>query len=160
VMRRTPVPTLPSLLAVALALAACGSPVAAPTATPADATPAATATEEPATEPTAEPTEVEATVAPTEDPSAVADVEVRVRTGDFDPRELTIQVGTTVGFHNTSNFGHTITEGTGGRAAPGAIVDEPIGRDGTVLVTFDEPGTYEITCRLHPTMQMTIIVEG
>ena len=27
-------------------------------------------------------------------------------------------------------------------------------------VTFDEPGTYDITCEIHPSMQMTVIVEG
>jgi len=29
-----------------------------------------------------------------------------------------------------------------------------------VRVTFDEPGTYEITCKIHPSMQMTITVEA
>ena len=29
-----------------------------------------------------------------------------------------------------------------------------------VPVTFDEPGTYNITCKIHPSMNMTITVEG
>ncbi len=29
-----------------------------------------------------------------------------------------------------------------------------------VVVTFDEAGTFNITCKIHPTMNMTITVEG
>ena len=42
----------------------------------------------------------------------------------------------------------------------GPIVDEEIEPDGTVRVRFDDPGTYDITCKIHPTMQLTIVVEG
>ena len=38
------------------------------------------------------------------------------------------------------------------------IVDEEGGSD--VSVTFDEAGTYNITCKIHPSMNMTITVEG
>ena len=29
-----------------------------------------------------------------------------------------------------------------------------------IEVTFDDPGTYDITCKIHPAMNMTITVEG
>jgi plastocyanin len=74
----------------------------------------------------------------------------------FTPATLTIPAGTTVTFTDTS--GHTVTEGTDGVAVDDPIVDEDGGAD--VPVTFDEPGTYNITCKIHPEMNMTITVEG
>jgi plastocyanin len=74
----------------------------------------------------------------------------------FSPSELTIAPGTTVTFTNTS--GHTVTEGSNGEAVADPIVDEQGGAD--VTVTFEEPGTYQITCKIHPSMNMTITVEG
>ena len=74
----------------------------------------------------------------------------------FSPRSLTVATGTTVTFTDTG--GHTVTEGSSGTAADDPIVDESGGDD--IEVTFDEPGTYPITCRIHPEMNMTITVEG
>lgn len=76
--------------------------------------------------------------------------------GQFAPSTLTIPVGSTVTFTDTS--GHTVTEGSDGTAVDGPIVDEDGGED--VTVSFDEPGTYDITCKIHPNMNMTITVEG
>ena len=74
----------------------------------------------------------------------------------FTPSTLTVAAGTTVTFTDTA--GHTVTEGTDGVAVDDPIVDEDGGSD--VEVTFDEPGTYNITCKIHPSMNMTITVEG
>lgn len=74
----------------------------------------------------------------------------------FSPSDLTIPAGTTVTFTDTAN--HTVTEGTDGEAVDDPIVDEDGGSD--IEVTFDEPGTYNITCKIHPDMNMTITVEG
>ena len=74
----------------------------------------------------------------------------------FSPGSLTIAAGTTVTFTDTSS--HTVTEGVDGVAADDPIVDETGGSD--IQVTFDEPGTYNITCKVHPEMNMTITVEG
>ena len=76
----------------------------------------------------------------------------------FTPSTLTIQAGDTVTFTDTS--GHTVTEGTDGVAVDDPIVDEDIDQNGSVSVTFDEPGTYNITCKIHSSMNMTITVEG
>jgi plastocyanin len=73
----------------------------------------------------------------------------------FSPATLTIAAGTTVTFTNTA--GHTVTEGTGGQAVDDPIIDEQGGSD--IVFTFDEPGTYPLTCRIHTSMQMTITVE-
>lgn len=133
-----------------MALAACSSPASS---TPDASEPAETAAQ---TE-SAAPTESEA--AESEAPAAEAEG-VRIDGSAFDPEELTIAAGTEVQFVNADGFAHTVTEGTDGQAVADPIVDEEIAQNGTVSVTFDEPGTYDITCKIHPSMQMTVIVEG
>ena len=76
--------------------------------------------------------------------------------GQFSPSTLTIPAGTTVTFTGTT--GHTVTEGSDGQAVDDPIVDEQGGAD--VVVTFDEAGTFNITCKIHPSLNMTITVEG
>jgi len=87
--------------------------------------------------------------------------EVRIVASNFEPGDLTVSVGTEVVFINDDGFGHTITEGTDGNVVDDPIVDEEIdGGGGEVRVTFDEAGTFDITCEIHPSMQMTVTVEG
>lgn len=74
----------------------------------------------------------------------------------FSPTQLTIPVGTTVTFTDTSS--HTVVEGTDGEPVADPIVDESGGED--IVVAFEEAGTFNITCTVHPTMNMTITVEG
>jgi plastocyanin len=76
--------------------------------------------------------------------------------GQFSPAQLTIPAGTTVTFTDTAN--HTVTEGSDGEAVDDPLVDEQGGSD--IVVAFEEPGTYQITCRIHPNMNMTVTVEG
>lgn len=73
--------------------------------------------------------------------------------------EVTVQAGEAVAFTNNDGTAHTITEGTGGTAVDGACVDEPIAAGATVTVTFNEPGDYDITCKLHSAMQTVVHVE-
>ncbi|MBA2632987.1 MAG: amidase [Chloroflexi bacterium] len=77
--------------------------------------------------------------------------------GAFAPSSLTIPVGTTVTFTDTA--GHTVTEGSDGEAVEDPLVDEE-GSAEPIVVSFDEAGTFNITCRIHPAMNMTITVEG
>ena len=77
--------------------------------------------------------------------------------GQFSPSSLTIPVGTTVTF--TDSSGHTVTEGSDGEAVDDPIVDEDGGSE-PIEVTFAEAGTFNITCKIHPAMNMTITVEG
>ncbi len=142
----------PMILSAALAgltvvLAACGGGTASPATAGSDATEASEA-QAAATQPAAESEE------------AAAEEQVRIESSTFEPREVTGAAGTEVAFLNADGFAHTVTEGTGGQAVDDPIVDEDIEPNGTVHVTFDEPGTYEITCKLHPSMQLTITVEG
>jgi plastocyanin len=85
------------------------------------------------------------------------DETVSLSGGSFSPSSLTIPVGTTVTF--TDSAGHTVTEGSNGQAVDDPIVDEQGGAD-PIVVSFDQAGTYQITCKVHSAMNMTITVEG
>jgi plastocyanin len=93
------------------------------------------------------------------DPGAGGDASetVSLSGGQFSPSSLTIPVGTTVTFTDTS--GHTVTEGADGEAVDDPFVDES-GGSTPIEVTFDEAGTFNLTCTIHPSMNMTITVEG
>ena len=133
---------------LAIALAACSSP--SETLEAGEPTEAAEPSESVAAESDAPSSEA---------PEAEAE-RVRIDNSAFDPEELTVAAGTEVLFLNADGFEHTVTEGTDGQAVDDPIVDEEIAQNGTVSVTFDEPGTYDITCKIHPSMQLTVIVEG
>jgi plastocyanin len=126
-----------------------------PTVTP-TATPRATSTPTPASP---SPTEVDSPQASATE-AAGEEVQVLMDLSSFDPEELTIAVGTKVTFVNVAPFEHTVTEGTGGRAVEDPIIDVEVAVDGSTDYAFDEPGVYDITCRIHPSMQLTITVEG
>jgi plastocyanin len=140
---------------LALVLAACASPAAAPSATE-PPTPSATEAATPSASPSAEESE---SAEPSEEATA-EEVRVRLESSNFDPSELTITAGTTVLFLNADSYTHTVTEGTGGQAVDDPVVDREIAQNRSVRVTFDEPGTYDITCKIHPSMKLTITVEG
>ncbi len=130
-----------SLVAMALALAACS-----------DSSPSisASAFESAAGPPSA------ARCAFTPDGSPGATVQIAsFAFGD----DVTVTAGQAVVFTNQDGAGHTITEGTGGQPADGACVDESIGGGRSVIVTFTVPGDFQITCKIHPSMQAAVHVE-
>ena len=138
-------------LAVAL-LVLIAMLVACTTSASPSATAETTASAEPT--PSASPS---ATAESATDDAEADEVRVTIGTSDFEPATLTISNGTVV-FENEATF-DTVTEGTGGQAVADPIVDEEVEPGGEVRVTFDEPGTIDITCTIHPSMQMTITVE-
>lgn len=74
--------------------------------------------------------------------------------------DITVAAGTTVTFLNHDGGSHTVTEGTDGVAVADPVVDAEVPAGGSLDVTFDEPGTYHVTCEIHPTMNIVITVEG
>jgi plastocyanin len=59
---------------------------------------------------------------------------------------------------NNDGFAHTVTAGT--RDNPADLFDSGNVEAGeTFEFTFDEPGTYEYFCSLHPGMDGTVTVE-
>ena len=146
-MTRLRTAILPGFLVASIMLAACGGQSATPSASEPSATQSAAASE---------PAVSESQPAASE----TAEVRVRIRNSSYDPTELTIPAGTEVTFLNADGFTHTVTEGTDGQPVDDPIVDEEIDQNGSVSVTFDEPGTYNITCKIHSSMNLTITVEG
>ena len=145
------------LAAVALLLVACGGNQTAGTDAPTTgASPTHDMTSHAATDAaTPDPASPEAT-----EPADSGEPEVLTPGLSFTPGELTVSAGTTVRFTNPGEFPHTVTHGSDGRAAADAQFDDPLAPGASITITFDEPGTYEVTCKIHPEMNMRIVVEG
>lgn len=72
---------------------------------------------------------------------------------------LTVAAGTTVTFKNNDAVKHTATNGTNGTPASGALFDLALEAGASGSYTFAEAGTYQVTCIVHPTMNVTITVQ-
>ncbi len=70
----------------------------------------------------------------------------------FTPMTMTITQGTTVQWINLDDIPHTVVEK--GKAWRSPALDT----NDTYIHTFDQPGTYEYFCGLHPQMVAKIIV--
>jgi plastocyanin len=80
-------------------------------------------------------------------------------TSSFGTDEITVPAGQTLTVTNASTFPHTFTEGEDGVEADNARVNESIAGGESVQVTFPEPGDYNVTCLVHPGMNMVVHVE-
>ncbi len=70
----------------------------------------------------------------------------------FHPKTLHVRAGTEVDFSNDSKVTHTATRAGAfdtGHIAPGS----------SILVRFDQKGTFAYHCTIHPFMHGTIVVE-
>ena len=72
----------------------------------------------------------------------------------FSPKTLTVPVGTTVTWKNTTQVAHTVTSDNGASFDSGIV---PAG--GTFTFTFTKAGSYAYHCDIHPYMKATIIVK-
>jgi len=89
--------------------------------------------------------------------------------GDFSTTSLTIKAGQAVHFTDPVGVGgpHTICLGANGACDTSAQGPLVLTGDGFTMnpgdaakdVTFDMPGTYKITCSIHPAMNLTVIVQ-
>lgn len=161
--------TIAAAVVLAAMLAACGSDVGS---SPGGGTPTG-----PIASATAPVTATAAAIATAATPSANADGPARCAvTSDAAPSAtigvvwddlgfpdfgdpVTVKVGQAVAFVNDNQATHTVTEGTYAEPAPNACVDVTLPVNTTVVVTFNEPGTYQFTCRPHKVMQTSVVVE-
>ncbi|HLA65437.1 MAG TPA: plastocyanin/azurin family copper-binding protein [Candidatus Saccharimonadales bacterium] len=72
--------------------------------------------------------------------------------------DLTVALGTKVIWDNKDVVVHTATNGINGLPANGALFDLALPIGGSASYTFDKAGTYQVTCKVHPSMNMTITV--
>ena len=87
----------------------------------------------------------------TSEPLATSEVSM-AKSYRFDPKVIEVTPGTTVTWTNDDNFTHTVqVDGQD---------DHEVGRDESVSITFDLPGTYHYVCTLHRRdMDGEVIVE-
>ena len=83
---------------------------------------------------------------------------VEILNSDFGP-DLTVAVGATVMWMNGDPYAHTATEGSDGKTAPDALFDLQLAAGASDSYTFADAGSYQVTCTLHPNMNMAITVQ-
>ena len=154
---RSPLPPVALIASLTLVLAACAGGGAASQAS--SAAPAVSSAPSTAASIAAQPSAA-ASEGTTASGGAAEQMTVRLENFAFNPSELTIPAGTRVTFTNADSAAHTVTEGVDGTAAPNARFDDELQGNQSTMITFDEPGEYQITCRFHPSMNMTVTVEG
>jgi plastocyanin len=71
----------------------------------------------------------------------------------FDPAGLTVDVGATVTWTNDDSSTHSVVGRGGAFASPDLVPGDDFS------TTFDEPGTFEYVCGIHPSMMGTVTVE-
>src|SRR6476660_2771117 len=77
----------------------------------------------------------------------------------FSPTSLTVKAGTTVTFKNNDSVDHTVTNGKDGKPDDNAAFDKSLSTGQSVDVTFDKAGTFNVTCKIHSSMNMTVTVQ-
>jgi plastocyanin len=83
------------------------------------------------------------------------EVTVKIDNFTFTPETLAVKPGTTVKWTNADDIPHTVTS-----AARGVFKSKALDTDDSYSFTFQEPGTFEYFCSLHPHMTATVTVEG
>ena len=78
----------------------------------------------------------------------------------FDPNPVTIAMGGTVTWENVDNAAHTVTSGSPADGPDGVFDSSLIMAGGASFShTFDDAGTYDYFCMVHPWMAGSVIVE-
>jgi plastocyanin len=72
----------------------------------------------------------------------------------FDPAQISVQPGATVAWTNGDSVPHTVT------AVDGAFDSGIFDPGANFTWTFDQPGSFDYACQLHPQMQGTVTVGG
>lgn len=80
-------------------------------------------------------------------------VEVAIENNAYNPATVNISTGDTVRWTNLDSTTHTVT-GTGTNFG-----SENLNQGDSYEFLFTDPGTYEYYCRIHPSMNGTVIVE-
>ena len=74
----------------------------------------------------------------------------------FVPQDVTVKAGTTITWTNSDQVPHTVTKDGG----PGADFDSGnVDPGSTFEQTFEEPGTVDYVCTIHPGQAGTVTVE-
>jgi glucose/arabinose dehydrogenase/plastocyanin len=101
----------------------------------------------------------EEAMAETEEEAAAGEMTVIIDALAFSPAQLTVPVGTTVVWQNEDNLAHTVTAGRHTGPEPERFDSGLFDPGESFSYTFDEAGTFDYYCTIHPAMQATITVE-
>jgi len=71
----------------------------------------------------------------------------------FSQDNVAIKAGDTLSFVNDDNVTHDISVRTPGGASRPGVVEKP---GDQLELAFDEVGTYQVRCLIHPKMKMTV----
>jgi plastocyanin len=80
--------------------------------------------------------------------------EVSMEEFTFQPSEVTVSVGDTVTWTNNDSVGHDVTADSFSSGDPGGMASGD-----TFEQTFEEAGTFDYVCTVHPGMEGTVVVE-
>ena len=83
--------------------------------------------------------------------------ELSVPIQNFAYGDATVRAGESLTWTNVDGVGHTVTEGSRGRAE-GGFDSGYVAPGGSFELTFDEPGRFSYTCTLHSFMSGTVVV--
>jgi len=72
---------------------------------------------------------------------------------------MNVKVGDVVRFHNIDDAAHTFTSGSSDDGISNEFNSNLVMSGSTFSFTFDEAGTYDYFCMVHPWMIGTIIVQ-
>jgi plastocyanin len=72
----------------------------------------------------------------------------------FNPAEVTVGVGDTVTWTNNDSVGHDVTADSFSSGDPGGMAPGD-----TFEHTFEEAGTFDYVCTVHPGMEGSVVVE-
>jgi amicyanin len=81
------------------------------------------------------------------------DAAVQIDDFAFSPPGLTVKAGTTVTWRNKDDIPHTIA------SSARLFKSKALDTDDSYSFTFNEPGSYQYFCSLHPHMTGKIVVE-
>jgi plastocyanin len=80
---------------------------------------------------------------------------VEIKNFAFGPTPLTVSVGTTVTWTNNDTTTHTVTSTSG----PTSFDSGNLAQGSTFSYTFNQTGTYDYICTIHPDMHGRVIVQ-
>ena len=89
------------------------------------------------------------------DPGRAEDATVKIDNFTFAPARLTVKTGTTVTWRNEDDIPHRVASATRLFKSRALDTDDSF----SFSFTFNEVGTYEYFCSLHPRMTGMIVVE-
>jgi len=108
---------------------------------------------------------------PNPPPSAPAETDIKISLGSgvpgcelsnscFYPSSLFVDVGETITWYNADTAAHTVTSGTGADGSDGVFDSSLFMAGATFSHSFEEAGTYDYFCMVHPWMVGEVVVQG